>query len=62
MDNRFFIAKRAARYFKSGDIVNLGVGIIMQAEYLIFLYLEGVALIRRCHLALFDQDGWQLLF
>ena len=22
----------------------------------------GVALIRRCHLALFDQDGWQLLF
>ena len=35
--------------------------IIMQAEYLIFLYLEGVALIRRCHLALFDQDGWQLL-
>ena len=27
MDNRLFIAKRAARYFKSGDIVNLGVGI-----------------------------------
>ena len=27
MDNRLFIAKRAARYFKSGDVVNLGVGI-----------------------------------
>ena len=98
MDNRLFIAKRAARYFKSGDIVNLGVGIPSMcgnyaepgvmfqtengfigvgpvAEGLMMndgyynaggipyiLYLEGVALIRRCHLALFDQDGWQLLF
>jgi acetate CoA/acetoacetate CoA-transferase beta subunit len=27
MDNRAFIAKRAAKYFKVGDVVNLGVGI-----------------------------------
>lgn len=27
MDNRHLIAKRAARYFKSGDVVNLGIGI-----------------------------------
>lgn len=27
MDNRLFIAKRTARYFKSGDVVNLGIGI-----------------------------------
>lgn len=27
MDDRLFIAKRAARYFKSGDVVNLGIGI-----------------------------------
>lgn len=27
MDNRHFIAKRAARYFHVGDVVNLGVGI-----------------------------------
>lgn len=27
MDNRNKIAKRAARYFKSGDVVNLGIGI-----------------------------------
>ena len=27
MDNRVFIAKRAAKYFKVGDVVNLGVGI-----------------------------------
>lgn len=27
MDNKNFIAKRAAAYFKAGDIVNLGVGI-----------------------------------
>ena len=27
MDKRHFIARRAARYFKSGDVVNLGIGI-----------------------------------
>ena len=27
MDNRHLIAKRAAAYFKSGDVVNLGIGI-----------------------------------
>ena len=27
MDKRHLIAKRAARYFKSGDVVNLGIGI-----------------------------------
>lgn len=27
MDNRNFIAKRAAAYFKPGDVVNLGIGI-----------------------------------
>ena len=27
MDNRHFIARRAARYFHSGDVVNLGIGI-----------------------------------
>lgn len=27
MDNRLFIAKRAAAYFKAGDVVNLGIGI-----------------------------------
>ena len=27
MDDRLFIAKRAARYFKAGDVVNLGIGI-----------------------------------
>lgn len=27
MDNRSFIAKRAAQYFKPGDVVNLGIGI-----------------------------------
>ncbi len=27
MDNRHFIAKRAAQYFKSGDVINLGIGI-----------------------------------
>lgn len=27
MDNRHFIAKRAAQYFRVGDVVNLGVGI-----------------------------------
>lgn len=27
MDKRHFIAKRAARYFRSGDVVNLGTGI-----------------------------------
>ena len=27
MDNRNFIAKRAAQYFKPGDVVNLGIGI-----------------------------------
>ena len=27
MDKRLFIARRAARYFKSGDVVNLGFGI-----------------------------------
>lgn len=27
MDNRHWIAKRAAAYFKSGDVVNLGIGI-----------------------------------
>ena len=27
MDNRRFIAKRAAQYFKVGDVVNLGIGI-----------------------------------
>ena len=27
MDNRNFIARRAAKYFKPGDIVNLGIGI-----------------------------------
>lgn len=27
MDSRHFIAKRAAMYFKSGDVVNLGIGI-----------------------------------
>lgn len=27
MDNRHFIAKRAAQYFKRGDVVNLGIGI-----------------------------------
>ena len=27
MDNRHFIARRAAAYFKSGDVVNVGIGI-----------------------------------
>ena len=27
MDKRHLIAKRAARYFQSGDVVNLGIGI-----------------------------------
>lgn len=27
LDNRHFIARRAARYFQAGDVVNLGVGI-----------------------------------
>ena len=27
MDNRNFIAKRAAAYFRPGDVVNLGIGI-----------------------------------
>ena len=27
MDKRHFIARRAACYFKSGDVVNLGIGI-----------------------------------
>lgn len=27
MDNRNFIARRAAKYFKPGDVVNLGIGI-----------------------------------
>ena len=27
MNNRLFIAKRAAAYFKAGDVVNLGIGI-----------------------------------
>ena len=27
MDNRNFIAKRAAAYFQPGDVVNLGIGI-----------------------------------
>ncbi len=27
MDNRHFIARRAAQYFKNGDVVNLGIGI-----------------------------------
>ncbi len=27
MDNRIVIAKRAAAYFQSGDVVNLGIGI-----------------------------------
>ena len=27
MDNRNFIARRAAKYFKAGDVVNLGIGI-----------------------------------
>ena len=27
MDNRNFIARRAAQYFKKGDVVNLGIGI-----------------------------------
>jgi 3-oxoacid CoA-transferase subunit B/acetate CoA/acetoacetate CoA-transferase beta subunit len=27
MDNRHFIARRAAAYFQSGDVVNLGIGI-----------------------------------
>lgn len=27
LDNRHFIARRAAQYFKAGDVVNLGVGI-----------------------------------
>lgn len=27
MNNRQFIARRAAAYFKSGDVVNLGIGI-----------------------------------
>ena len=26
MDNRNFIAKRAAAYFRPGDVVNLGTG------------------------------------
>ena len=27
MDNRNFIAKRAAAYFRPGDVVNLGIGL-----------------------------------
>ena len=27
MDNRRFIARRAAQYFNEGDTVNLGIGI-----------------------------------
>lgn len=27
MDNRHFIARRAAKYFKDGDVVNVGIGI-----------------------------------
>ena len=27
MDNRNFIAKRAAAYFQPGDVVNLGIGL-----------------------------------
>ena len=28
MDKRHLIAKRAARYFQSGDVVNLGLSLI----------------------------------
>ena len=34
MDHRHLIAKRAAAYFKSGDVVNLGIGSFMFAKHL----------------------------